>query len=200
MMDKLQRLRNEFANHRAMVLHDDENFLVLKWQDKNGSGNYVVKYIVDKAWGTLYIDGDLGCAVACWYGKVTTENIFDYINTKSIGYFVSKIQCSTDKYSYDDEDVKEDVASVLQEILSEDDYTDSEIEKIKEDFDSIEEMLLDMEDRRVNFSQELIDLISKYNAEWWESSLLHAGRRINDRVYLWSIGFEMAYNDAFSEK
>ena len=128
------------------------------------------------------------------------ENILNYINTKSIGYFVSKIQCSTDKYSYDDEDVKKDVASVLQEILSEDDYTDSEIEKIKDDFDSIEEMLLGMEDMRVNFSQELIDLISKYNAEWWESSLLHAGQRIDDRVYLWSIGFEMAYNDAFGGK
>lgn len=199
-MDKLQRLRNDFANHKATVLHDDEKLLAIEWRNKNGSSAYAVKYIVDKVCGTLFIEGDLGFAVACWYGRVTTENILNYINTKSIGYFVSKIQCSTDKYSYDDEDVKEDVASVLQEILSEDDYTDSEIEKIKDDFDSIEEMLLDMEDRRVNFSQELIDLISKYNAEWWESSLLHAGRRINDRVYLWSIGFEMAYNDAFSEK
>lgn len=199
-MDKLQRLRNDFANHKATVLQDDDKLLAIEWRNKDGSNAYAVKYIVDKVSGTLFIEGDLGFAVACWYGKVTTENILDYTNTRNIGYFVGKIQCSTDKYSYNDDDVKTDVARKLQEVLTGDDYTDSEIEKIKDDFDDIEQILIDMEDKRVNFGQELIDLISKYTDEWWESSLLYAGRRIDDRVYLWSIGFEMAYNDAFGGK
>lgn len=125
-MKKIERLAESFKNHKSKIVHDDDKMLVMEWRNKNGSSAYAVKYIVDKVCGTLFIEGDLGFAVACWYSHVTTEDILNYTNPKHIDYFVGKLKCSTDK------------------------YTD--------------------------------------------------GRVVDDRVYLWAIGFEMAYTDAFDRK
>ena len=135
-MTKLERLAESFKTHKAKIVHDDDKMLVMEWRNKNGSSAYAVKYIVDKVYGTLFVEGDLGFAVACWYSHVTTEDILNYTNPKHIDYFVGKLKCSTDKYTRD----------VLNSLFVAD------------------------------------------------------GRVVDDRVYLWAIGFEMAYTDAFGGK
>ncbi|WP_418576668.1 hypothetical protein [Phascolarctobacterium succinatutens] len=67
-MIKLERLAESFKNHKAKIVHDDDKMFVMEWRNKNGISSYAVKYIVDKVYGTLFVEGDLGFAIACWYG------------------------------------------------------------------------------------------------------------------------------------
>lgn len=171
---------------------EDEDFFIMDWRDKNGSGNLATRYIVDKKKGDLIIKGDAGDCIASWYNKVTPEDLVHYIN--STGYFMEKMQCTTNKYTYNHEDVEADLEEQKQEYLKllhdgdTDAYTEEELE---EDFERMQEILDEYppgENRA--YTEELIDLMSKYNTDWWESPFTSLGQRIDKRIYLWTFGYQ----------
>ena len=176
----------------ATLVFEDENFFIMDWRDKNGSGNLSTRYIVDKKKGDLIIKGDAGDCIASWFKPVSVENLVRYIN--DTGYFMEKMQCTTNKYTYNWEDVKEDLEDEKQEylkMLRDGDITDTTEEELAEDFEQMIDILRDLPlSENCPYPDELTDLMSKYNPDWWEGSFSRLGQRIAKRIYLWTYGYQ----------
>ena len=180
----------------ATLVMEDENYFIMDWRDKNGSGNMATRYTVDKKHGTLIITGDSGNCIATWYISNTPEQLAGYMN--DIEYFIEKIQCSEYKYSYDWEDVEEDLDNLREEYLGYVKeggfmYNGHEIttEECEDDFDEMDRMLYDLTpSENTTYPSDLVDLFEKYSTEWWESGFSRLGKRISHRIYQWVYGFQ----------
>ena len=175
------------------LIFEDEQFFIMDWRDKNGSGNLATRYIVDKKKGDLIIKGDAGDCIASWFNEVTPEDLVHYIN--STDYFIGKMQCSTNKYSYDHRDIEEDLDEIKQECLKllQEDNLVVEVteEELVEDFQEMQDILDDMSlSEGTQYPSDLIDLMGKYDPDWWEGDFSRLGKRIDKRVYLWTYGYQ----------
>ncbi len=176
----------------STLVFEDENFFIMDWRDKNGSGNLATRYIVDKKKGDLIIKGDSGDCIASWYNPVAVENLVRYID--SAGYFIEKMRCSTNKYTYYCYDVKEDLEEEKQnylELIHDGDLDGIAEEELEEDFERMQEILDDYPIREnTAYPEELTDLFCKYNTDWWEGAFSRLGERIDKRIYLWIFGYQ----------
>ena len=181
-----------FQNHKATLLTDSPDLFSISWKNPE-SRNYYIKYILDKTMGTLIIQGDCGYAVATWQSPKKPQAISNLIN--DIPYFASKLKCSTDKYQYDEDETRSDLKEAFREI-KENIYAESQKEKqeeFEEDFSEICQMIIQCQPDNLKYPDELYELLDKYDESWWENPLInHAGRRLDERVYLWAYGFRMA--------
>ena len=183
----------EFA---PTLVQEDDNFFIMDWKDKNGSGNMATRYILDKKKGTLIITGDSGHCIASWYNHVEPEQMARYIN--SVDYFIEKIQCTEFKYDYEWDDVLADLVELRDEYLGyvrEDDFYDYSHkiteEECMEDFHEMEMLLDEIHiDEHTRWPDSLIELFEKYNTNWWESGFSDLGKRVSLRIYQWIYGFQ----------
>lgn len=192
MSKRKERARERFKDHKATVVQKDENFFVLDWRHISGTGDYFVRYILDIKRGAFIISGDLGDCIACWYNEVSPENLASYIS--DIAYFIGKFQCSSDKYSYNQDDIDEDLNAIKKEYLDNiDDFWNFTREEVEEDFEDMQRILNDFQPSENGcYPDELTELFSKYDDNWYESSFSDLGRRISQRVVLWAEGYRMA--------
>ena len=182
----------------AYPVQDDENFFIVDWRDKNGSGNLSTRYILDKQRGTLIISGDSGDCIASWYSPHTPNEVAGYLNDAY--YFMQKVQCSSHNYVYHWEDVEADINDIRQEMLKiitdpENGINDDEgnpitEEQCNEDFDKMLRLIYDKWSpyKGCILSDNFEELMSKYDVDWWESA--GYGKRLDDRIYLWMYGFQ----------
>ena len=175
------------------LILENEDFFIMDWRDKHGSGNLATRYIVDKKKGDLIIKGDAGGCIASWYNEVTVENLVRYVN--SVWYFIGKMNCSTNKYSYRHEDVEADLEETKQEclkLLREDNlFIEVTEEELEEDFREMKEILGDMRlSEDTQYPSKLTDLMGKYDPDWWEGAFSSLGKRIDKRIYLWVYGYQ----------
>lgn len=181
----------KFKTHRATLLIDDERWFIVDWRRSDGDIYYYVNYIVDKKRGSLIVSGDLGDSIATWYAPATPEDIAQYIKN-NVGYYIDKMECSSHKYTYETDDVIEDIKTYISD------------EDIAESGYGIIEFWSDVEDEINNCpgmtwsvsrcfcpSDSLIDLLSKIDGDCWEW-ISTCGRRISVNPYLWAAGFNMA--------
>lgn len=184
-------VHKRFKDHKATVVQSDDKFSILDWRHISGTGDYYVRYILDIKRGVFFISGDLGDCIACWYNEVSPQNLARYIS--DIPYFVGKFQCASNKYCYRTEDIEADLNAIKQEYLDDIDSYNFTREEIEEDFD---EMLTILEDINLGensyYPDKLTDLMEKYNPDWWESDFVDVGKRIDQRVVLWAVGYQMA--------
>lgn len=179
-------IRQDFV---ATVILDNDDFLIFDWGESSGSGTLAARYILDKQKGQLTIYGDSGDCTACWYGKVTAEDMEAYVN--SIGYFIEKMHASTDKFSYAVNDIKADFECCKKQLLEDsDDETDAE--QFEEDMQQVYDWLIDNQHEAAVFDEKITDILDKYCDCWWESGVTECGKRVAKRVYLWSVGYQMA--------
>lgn len=182
-----------FKDHKATVALENEDFLILDWRDKNGSGEYAVRYIVDCQKGNLIVSGDLGDCIANWFNNVTPDKLACYVN--DISYFMGKFQCSSDTYDYQWSDIVSDLESIKEEFLKDNgnwNYGISAVE-VEEDFAEMLRLCDGMTfGENVPYPDAFVELVKKYADPWWESEFAHIGKRISERVYLWAIGYQMA--------
>ncbi len=193
--EQLSHYKQEFE---PTLILEDENFFIFDWRDKNGSGNLATRYIVDKKKGDLIIKGDAGDCIASWYNEVKPEDLVHYIN--STDYFIGKMQCTTHKYTYEYEDIEEDLAEIKKEFLDNladynihEDIEDEEERRaqIEEDFEEMQRILEEINlSERCNYPSELVELMEEYDTDWWEGQFSHVGCRIDHRVYLWTYGYQ----------
>lgn len=183
-----------FATHKATLIQNTDRYCIIDWRREDGSGNHYVNYIVDKARGSLIVSGDLGDSIATWYNPLDPSKLKGYIYN-DVDYYISKIQCSSDLYNYDEDDVVDEIKYRLEECnISE--YVEENIQ-----FDDEDEFWEFVEDEvsgsiygdKFIPSQELRDVIEEFDADSWEW-LSYCGRSISPRVYLWAEGFYMACN------
>lgn len=185
----------DFKDHVAKIIENNSNVLILDWKNANGSSTYYIRYILDKQTGTLIIQGDLGYAIASWHSHKEVYEVLQLMKI-SVAYFVEKLQCSTDVYVYDDEDITEDLYTYLGEIIG--DYSVEERKQVYKDFEFIEQEIKYARNNDEKYSVQLCEMLQKYDDDWGCNYYLNnAGERIAPRVYLWTIGFCMAYENAF---
>lgn len=185
----------EFA---PTLVQEDDNFFIMDWRDKNGSGNMATRYILDKKKGTLIITGDSGNCIATWHSRKKPEEIARYLNDEQ--YFIEKMQCTEYKYDYDWDDVLADLKELREEYLDyvrkggfcDNDSHEITEEECMEDFHKMEMLLDEIHiDEHTRWPDDLIELFEKYNTDWWESSFSDLGRRVSFRIYQWIYGFQM---------
>lgn len=181
-----------FATHKATLIQNTDRYCIIDWRRADGSGNYYVNYIVDKARGSLIVSGDLGDSIATWYNSLDPAELKNYIHN-DVNYYISKIRCSSDLYDYDVNDIVEEIKNQLDEsdvaeYVEESDRFDDE----DEFWEFVEDEVSDGVYRDMFIpSQELRDVIEEIECDSWEW-LGDCGKSINVRVYLWAEGFYMA--------
>lgn len=189
-----QAIEVDFKDHVAKVIENNANVFIVDWKNANGSSTYYIRYILDKPTGTLVIQGDLGYAIASWNFYKEVYEVVQHMNIAE--YFVEKLQCSTDVYVYDEEDITEDLYTYLGEIIG--DYKPEEHKQIYKDFEFIEQEIKYARSNDEKYSVQLCEMLQKYDDNWECNYYLNnAGERIAPRVYLWIVGLRMAYEDAF---
>lgn len=165
---------------------DDEKILIIDWKNKDGSGEYAIRYTLDMEKGNFIITGDVYC-IASWYNHLTPDNLCKFLN--NIGYFKEKINCWTESYTYRYKDIKDDLFVLKDDLLNDTDFSEEEID---EDIEEILSMAEYIEKGMASYP-DLIDIYTKYYSDWWDSGFSTLGRRISDRIYLWAAGFQMAW-------
>lgn len=180
-----------FATHKATLIQNTDRFFIIDWRRSDGSSNHYVNYIVDKARGSLIVSGDLGDSIATWYNSLDPANLKCYIHN-DVDYYIRKIQCSSDLYDYDEDDVAEEIKNQLDEsdvagYIEKSDRFDDEDEFWEFVEDEVSGSIYD----EFIPSRELQDVIEEIYCDSWEW-LSYCGRSINPRVYLWAEGFYMA--------
>ena len=184
---------NRFSTHKATIITDDSRYLAIDWRREDESGEYYINYILDKNRGVFIVSGDLGSSIAVWGNPVAPENVSGWVYS-DIGYYIGKIQCSSDLYIYDEDDILADIIDNLGE-----DGIKSLLENrpLYEDEDELKEALESfigdsLYSRNTYIpSADLIEMISEVDPDYGEW-LYECGKRIDARVYLWAIGFKMA--------
>lgn len=190
----------EQKGHKAFPVLINEDYWIVDWRKAEGGNDYAIRYTIDLKQGNLIITGDLGDCIASWYNEVEASDMARYV--QSIGYFISKMQCTSDKYTYKWHDVQNDLNEIKEDYLKNlDDYDIHEDlegsereEAVIEDFDDMESILEEMSlTENTAYPRDLVELFEKYNTDWWESDFIRLGQRINQRVYLWAVGLDLAY-------
>lgn len=181
-----------FSTHKAELIQDTDRYLIIDWRRADGSGNYYINFIMDKKRGSLIVSGDLGDSIATWYNPLTPANLKKYIHN-DVGYYISKFQCSSDKYFYDAEDIIANIKGYIDEdslkgyLESSSDYDDEE-----EFWEEIEnEASSSIYGDQLISSESLREILEEIDPDFWEW-LSDCGKRINPRIYLWAEGFYMA--------
>ena len=186
-----KRARNTFAGHVAKLKVNDNNMVVIDWSDKESSLLYNIQFVIDKARGVLCIYGDYGCCISSWGNELTVKNLVNYV--QNIVYWVGKFMAASDMYSYNINDVKADLLELKEYYLSIAEDLDKSVDEINENFDDI---LIYFEDEWVAgeyYPADAVEIIEEYEPDWSESSWATVGRKVNDRVFIWSEGLRMAY-------
>lgn len=125
---------------KATKVLDDGKFFIVDWRNSDGNGNLSARFYLDIENGTFIVTGDSGESVACWFNRVTPKQLKGYLG--NVSYYIKKLQCTSDKYTYEYKDICEDL-DVLQkeyiECAKEDGEDDEKLEEIREDFDELKE-------------------------------------------------------------
>lgn len=197
--DYYKHAERHFKDHVATLIQDTDRFTIIDWRKRNGSGDYYINFIVDKKRGSLIVSGDLGDSIATWYNPIKVNDLKDYI-FKDIPYYMSKFQCTSDSLVYDEDDVLESLIDGLFGV--EDDRSeniDTYIESSCFDtFDEFKEALREEVERSIfdkDFrpTERLYELATDVYPDAWEC-FNGCGAKIDGRVYLWAIAFNMACN------
>lgn len=192
-----QMCESKFATHKATLIQDTDRYLIIDWQRADKSNDYYVNYIVDKLRGSLIVSGDLGDSIATWYNPIDPSNLKKWI-TNDTGYYVKKLQCTSDKYVYNEDDVLKDIKDYLKH---------SDTENIIEAYNTTGSYAADTENEVWSYiedeiyssvngnefqpTSELINFCKELDTDYYEW-LYDCGKSIHPRIYLWAEGLYRA--------
>ena len=152
-----------FKNHIAFYHHyGPYEFLI--WKSKDYELKDRIDYVFNRMTSTLSISGDLGSAVLSWNTTGNTlDNIVDY--SKSLSYFVGKMETSDDKYEYDSDALEKELSDYLG-LNDEEEYSPS-----LEDRQEMKQDLIECFDEftgEYNLDSDLRDKLTDFDSDWWE--------------------------------
>lgn len=178
----INHAERQFKNFEATVSVDDETIQIIDWKNTNDSSEYNMHIIFDKKKGHMYIDGDLGTAVFHFTENADINTISTY---KSLSYFMEKMICSTNDYSYD--------VAIAREDLEENLLSDKMSESDKESAKALIEQILDDYDQYgddVCLSNEYIGQIAEFDPDYFEWAY-SIGKLPAARVIIWMKALQM---------
>ena len=171
-----------FRAHKASIVHNDDNFLIIDWRKANGSNDYYVNYVVDKRRGMFAVSGDLGNSIAVWGNEIKPEKLKEWIYNDP-GYYASKIKCSSNLYYYDEQEIIDELkAEGMGSWADEDTYLFWE--RVKEEVQN------SIHKDELIPTKELIQMIEERCER--DSIWLGSLKKLSKNIYLWAVGFKMA--------
>ena len=188
---------NRFATHKATLVQNTDLYLIIDWRRADGSEEYYVNYILDKDRGSLIVSGDLGSSIATWHYAVDPEQLKCWIKN-DIGYYISKMQCTTNMYDRDEESIVADIKDHLKGCDALDIF--NAYKRCFSNYpDTAEELweFLEIDVGECLYGDEFVpsknltEFCIELDADYYEW-LYSCGKRINPRVYLWADGFYKA--------
>ena len=185
--ETMEEMLRKFKNHSAKVLVNDENYFIINWQ--NGDFlEYQVRYVLDRKRGTLSISGDFGDGIAKWYGEMEPEKLARLLNDAN--YFATKLTCYTDLYTRRSEDVKEDLNDLFEEM-----WNKNHDGQMREDWYTFADDILELDPDLLDtyplgISHGITSFAREYDIP--EDSITTLGIRLDSRVMLWALGYQMA--------
>ncbi|SHK30859.1 hypothetical protein [Hespellia stercorisuis] len=194
----ISHAKERFKNFRA-DFRDYVDFQTLDWRHESGRSDCHVHYIFDTKQQYMYISGDLGSA--CFY--LTWQPTFKNMHNKihQIEYVMGKIECSTDEYIYPEEMVKAELHDNYDCFMPDpDDYEKTEYyEDALQEWNKALEQVIYHTGYHSGFDQdsEAIEALEKIDEEWWDRN--DFGKTISQRVYLWFMGLQMAWEEVRSD-
>lgn len=194
-----QMCEKGFATHKATLIQNTDRYLIIDWRRADGSGDYYVNYIVDKKRGSLIVSGDLGDSIATWYNHINPSDLKCLVKN-DIDYYISKLQCYSNLYYYESENIIADIKEELKDFDIDD--LISAYNRYGSYYADTGDELWDNLDDEVssciyakNFipTEEIKNFCEEFDSDYWEW-LYDCGKRIHPRVYLWADGFYRACN------
>lgn len=192
-----QLAQKKFQNHTAILIQDSDRFTIIDFRNRDGRVDYYINFIVDKKRGSLIVSGDLGDSIATWFNPIEIKDLKRYIY-KDIPYYMSKFQCTTDDYYYDEEYVFE---CLIDGLFGAEDGQEERIEDyvLNSSYSNVQafkdELMYEVRDsiRNNDFipTDRLYEMATDVYQDAWEL-FNKCGAQIDGRVYLWAIGFYMA--------
>ena len=162
-----------------------EGISILNWKNKNGDGEYFVRFIFDEEQERMFVSGDLGHAVFHFTEKATLFSISKY---SSLSYFMEKMVCSTNKWEYDRTSAMEELRKICKK--ENEDYDDGDID-VDELIDDIMHEYDQYGDGMFRPSDSVTDRISQIDPDYWEW-LYDIGAFPHTRIILWWQSLKMA--------
>lgn len=177
---QIKHAKSHFANHRAKLKRHGE-ITTLDWRNENGSYEYYVHYVFDGC--LLYISGDLGSAVVRLSEEATLKHLASF---NSIDYFVKKIECSTNKYVFNERIAK---AELLEQLFPNDEDNPELLAP-----DLIDDLLeyYFMSSGFEDVPSDLIEQVEELDPDYWEW-FGSCGEVVDTRIFLWLVGLQMAW-------
>lgn len=183
-----ERVRKAYKNFKATVVMNTSDFFIVDWKNENGDNNQSSRFYIDINRGTFMVSGDMGDSIACWYNPVYPKALKEYLN--SIRYYLQKIQCSSELYTYNQHDIDDDLNDLYKEWKRDVEENGEDMEAFEDDFEELR-YLFGCYDGG-SYSTQIIDILEKYDECWFESSASNIGERIDHRLYYWTVGYQMA--------
>lgn len=180
----IARAREHFANFEA-VIKDCGDLTVIDWRDRDGSGNWAVRYILDGC--RLVVTGDIGNAIFRRAEPYTLE----YCGKMIIDPGYSARKCvakerDTSLYNWDRASVKRDLDEYFQYVTEDEGYSAEEVE----DIEDIKADLLE----NCGFNGVYIDAYMYERLPDWVddiSTLQECGMQYSLHFIAWLVGLQM---------
>lgn len=203
-------------NFKAREIVNNDDFLIFDWRGAD-SGNLSSRYIIDKKKGTFIVTGDADDCIASWYHNVSPEDIFGYVH--DVNYFIEKLQVSCPLYVFDADLAEKDFKKMISEAVHEEhenlidfvaDVTCADPASIQDEVKYI--FMNDFRNEMQDVFDTICDLhgteclsdivdfnMSKWFGDVWGEWLpvTSAGLKLSNRVFLWTVGYQMAYTQLF---
>jgi len=205
MTERYKAARSYYTEHpdfKATLTTLSPDVQIFDWKRPN-TGVYSVHAVFDR--NRVYITGDLGSAVVELTEKATLETLSEYYQIPE--YFVEKIQCATDMYSYDLDEAKEELESRLKRIMGDfrtkNPGNAAAARDVQTELNEIRRALINSATPSGGLLEDCVAArrLCKYDphVEEW---LFYAGRVVATRVLLWLAAFELAqeYIDTHSQE
>lgn len=166
----------------------ENGILGLEWKNRNGNGIYRSRYIVDLERGNIIITGDCGSAIACFSNSLMVEQLSGLVS--NIGYFAEKIRCGEGMFTYEPEDIEEDLqfAEECWRKKHHENWSDTITDSIKR----LRAWFSENEVTGTDYPKEICDILEEMDPNWRHAVYLRFGKRLSARVYMWQIGLQMA--------
>lgn len=179
-----KEIKNTFKGFRPTILEDNDQFMVINFGIDQG---VYVRFFLDKEKGVLAISGDMGACVSDWYLPTNIMKMAEKV--QDIDTFIKRIQAASDIYTFDRNEIIEGINREMEQ--RGDLIPQREEEQYDIDFESlayeIDYSCKFSHQTGMNPSLTARRILEKYGIDWTKF-----GRKIADRVYLWSAGLNMA--------
>ena len=188
----LDEYQSQFATYKATLLQNNDRYLVIDWCSTINDD--YINYIFDKKHSKLNINSSFGDCIASWCKSLDVPTLKSCIS--NIAQFTQKITCATDMYSYSPQNVLNDIQNTIVQksidVLNIIETNSVWCDSLDDFWNTIKTEVYKSRCTDVFLPTDtLVKIIQELDVDYYKW-LYNCGKRIDDKIYLWSFGFQIA--------